>query len=39
MCEDVRITVAAAVSEAKPCGGRMSARPEPIERMIRHPPM
>mgnify|MGYP000347796399 CR=1 FL=1 len=38
-CDDVRMTVAAEVSEEKPCGGVMSVRRVPIVRMIRQPPM
>ncbi|SCD72050.1 hypothetical protein GA0115246_105105 [Streptomyces sp. SolWspMP-sol7th] len=37
-CEEARMTVAAPVCEAKPCGGARSVSPVPIVRMMRQPP-
>lgn len=37
-CEEARMTVAALVWAAKPCGGWRSVRPLPMVRMMRQPP-
>ena len=37
-CEEARMTVAALVWAAKPCGGARSVRPLPMVRMMRQPP-